>query len=283
MATLSAYLAISFEAISFALVFPMSNLIAERLYPSGNSLWAMVMNFSMVVGQLLSALFWGYFADRWGRRKIALTSTVACILMNLSFGLSTNYWWMVSSRFILGLACCLSTISYSLINEIERTSPRANAWVLVYWQVGYVLGNVIGGVFSEVSGKYPFVVPSLIASSFGVTTLVLSLFFMPETLTNNTEGKSYFAVLSCSKFRWNCLAMFAWNMVDIGFQEIVITWLWTGRYQGGLGLNWYEIISILSLSYLIMFMLEIPVYRILLKYLNILQITRFHFCVLQAY
>ncbi|KAG7012840.1 Protein ZINC INDUCED FACILITATOR-LIKE 1 [Cucurbita argyrosperma subsp. argyrosperma] len=57
---------------------------------------------SFMIGRLLTSVFWGIVADRYGRKPVILFGIISLIIFNTLFGLSLNYWMAVITRFLLG-------------------------------------------------------------------------------------------------------------------------------------------------------------------------------------
>jgi MFS family permease len=46
---------------------------------------------------------WGIAADRWGRKRCLMLSMLNVAILGIAFGLSTNFWMALFSRFMIGL------------------------------------------------------------------------------------------------------------------------------------------------------------------------------------
>lgn len=68
------------------------------------------------------------------------------------FGLSTNYWWAIASRALIGGFCCLSLVSKTIISELSNSDPGAMAWLVISFQTGNISGNVLGGLLADPYG-----------------------------------------------------------------------------------------------------------------------------------
>ncbi|KAM0940990.1 putative major facilitator, sugar transporter, major facilitator superfamily [Dioscorea sansibarensis] len=56
----------------------------------------------MMLGRALTSMSWGTFADRYGRKPAIVLSIISLIIFNTLFGLSTNFWMAIATRFLLG-------------------------------------------------------------------------------------------------------------------------------------------------------------------------------------
>ncbi|PWZ16720.1 Protein ZINC INDUCED FACILITATOR-LIKE 1 [Zea mays] len=86
------------------------------------------------LGRAISAMPWGMFADKYGRKPCIVISILSVIVFNTLFGLSTTYWMAIVTRGLLGLLC-------GILGPIKVTSSRA---------IALVIGPVIGGFLAQV-------------------------------------------------------------------------------------------------------------------------------------
>ncbi|CAF0779339.1 unnamed protein product [Adineta ricciae] len=114
---------------------------------------------SFSIGQLIASPIIGYVANRTDNNKMPLVvSTALIVVANLlygyvqsinNFGVS-NKWWLMLSRFIMGVGAANSTImrSYSSAATTlkERTAVMAN--LSAYQGVGFILGPLIQALFA---------------------------------------------------------------------------------------------------------------------------------------
>lgn len=74
--------------------------IAEREEDIGY--YAGYVGSAFMFGRALTSVLWGMIADRYGRKPVILFGSVTLVIFNTLFGLSTNFWMAVSTRFLLG-------------------------------------------------------------------------------------------------------------------------------------------------------------------------------------
>ncbi|PWZ33196.1 Protein ZINC INDUCED FACILITATOR-LIKE 1 [Zea mays] len=86
------------------------------------------------LGRAISAVPWGMFADKNGRKPGIVISILSVIVFNTLFGLSTTYWMAIVTRGLLGLLC-------GILGPIKVTSSRA---------IALVIGPAIGGFLAQV-------------------------------------------------------------------------------------------------------------------------------------
>ncbi|XP_041023596.1 protein ZINC INDUCED FACILITATOR 1-like isoform X2 [Juglans microcarpa x Juglans regia] len=144
----------------------------------------------------LTSVLWGMIADRYGRKPVIFFGTITVVILNTLFGLSTNFWMAVSTRFLLGSLCGILGPMRAYASEICCKEYQALGMSIIStsWGIGLVLGPAVGGflaqpaekypqIFSEESlfGRFPYLLPCLLISIFALGVSILC-FWLPETL-----------------------------------------------------------------------------------------------------
>ncbi|XP_074310751.1 protein ZINC INDUCED FACILITATOR-LIKE 1-like [Silene latifolia] len=165
---------------------------------------------SFMLGRALTSVLWGMIADRYGRKPVIIFGTASLVVFNTLFGLSTNFWMAITTRFLLGSFNGLLGPVKAYISEICREEHQATGMSVITtaWGIGLVIGPALGGllaqpaekypgIFSEDSlfGRFPYFLPCLITSIFAALVTV-GAFWLPESLhkhkpTQSSEYDSY--------------------------------------------------------------------------------------------
>ncbi|KAI7998074.1 Protein ZINC INDUCED FACILITATOR-LIKE 1 [Camellia lanceoleosa] len=157
---------------------------------------------SFMFGRALTSVLWGMVADRYGRKPVIMFGTISVVVFNTLFGLSTNFWMAVCTRFLLGSLCGILGPMRAYASEVCRKEYQALGMSIVStsWGIGLVIGPALGGflaqpaekypnIFSKESifGRFPYFLPCVTISLF---TLFVSIvcYWLPETLHNH-NGK----------------------------------------------------------------------------------------------
>ncbi|XP_062077133.1 protein ZINC INDUCED FACILITATOR 1-like isoform X1 [Humulus lupulus] len=151
---------------------------------------------SFMCGRFFTSLFWGMIADRYGRKPVIIFGTIAVLIFNTLFGLSTNFWMAVSMRFLQGCLCGNLGAVKAYASEICRKEYQALGMSIIStaWGIALVIGPALGGflaqpaekfpdVFSKESlfGRFPYFLPCLFISIIALVITILC-FWLPETL-----------------------------------------------------------------------------------------------------
>ncbi len=99
-----------------------------------------------LIGIMVGALFFGYLADRYGRRKLFLITLLIYSFFTLISAISPGYYWFLIFRFLtaIGVGAEYSAINSAISEMIPaRFRGRANAWVMNFWPIGGVLAALV--------------------------------------------------------------------------------------------------------------------------------------------
>ncbi|XP_039174034.1 protein ZINC INDUCED FACILITATOR-LIKE 1-like isoform X1 [Eucalyptus grandis] len=151
---------------------------------------------SLMFGRVLTSLFWGIVADRYGRKPVIVIGIITVVIFNTLFGLSVNFWMAIATRFLLGSLNGLLGPIRAYATELFREEYQALGITTVStaWGIGLIIGPALGGylaqpaekfpsIFSKESvfGRFPYFLPCLAISIFALVVSIAS-FWLPETL-----------------------------------------------------------------------------------------------------
>ncbi|KAK0585681.1 hypothetical protein LWI29_032300 [Acer saccharum] len=126
---------------------------------------------AFMFGRALTSVLWGVIADRYGRKPVIMFGIGAVVIFNTLFGLSTNFWMAISTRFLLGSLCGILGPMRAYASEVCRKEYQALAMSIP--------AEKYPNIFSKDSlfGRFPYFLPCLIISVF-----TLGVFFFCSSL-----------------------------------------------------------------------------------------------------
>ncbi|ORX99415.1 major facilitator superfamily domain-containing protein [Clohesyomyces aquaticus] len=160
--------------------------------------WASICISSYAVSLCLSAPAWGWAADRWGRKPTILLASLLQILALLLFGSAQTLVWPVGMCGVLGFASANSGTLRTVAAELvpwEELQPKAFGILPMMWNIGSILGPMLGGLLADPASQYPklfggnkflislpWLLPNLVICTILFIGLVSGIFFLEETL-----------------------------------------------------------------------------------------------------
>ncbi|KAG0164328.1 hypothetical protein DFQ30_010131 [Apophysomyces sp. BC1015] len=143
------------------------------------------------VFQFLTAILWGRFSDRHGRRPVILTSLIGNAISISCFGLSKNLWWAMGSRALCGIVNGNSGVARSMVTEITDETNRAAAFSIVSfcWGIGLIGGYLckptehFPGLFGNIQflKDFPYFLPCLVSAVGSFCGFLLGYCYLKET------------------------------------------------------------------------------------------------------
>ncbi|CAM9990009.1 unnamed protein product, partial [Ascophyllum nodosum] len=120
-----------------------------------------LLSSSFMIGRFLTSYFWGWFADRYGRRKVILVGLLSATALSVAFGVSWTFWWAFLMRFLLGALSGSEAVAKVLVSEIcgKEHEIVGMGSLTTAWSIGLVMGPGLGGLLVEPATRFPSVFP----------------------------------------------------------------------------------------------------------------------------
>ncbi|KAL0482931.1 hypothetical protein AKO1_010370 [Acrasis kona] len=162
--------------------------------------YAGLLGSSYYCTQLFAAFIWGYMSDRIGRRPVILIGITGSCITSLLFGFSTNIYWAIGTRMLLGALNGNVGVCKTYIGEVTDKTNQAKAfsYVGMSFSTSLIAGPLIGGFLSRPVTQYPnlfkqdsiikqfltrfpYVLPNLVVFTLCVIGFVTAFIFIKET------------------------------------------------------------------------------------------------------
>lgn len=144
-----------------------------------------ILQASFSAAQTLTGVFWGRVADSYGRKTVLLLGSLGTIVSCLGFGLSRNFIWALMFRALGGLVNGNIAVMRTMVSEIIKEKKyQARAFLLMpmCFNIGVIIGPVMGGVLADPAGSYPTLFGR--DSVFGGTAGVRWMLYWPYLTPN---------------------------------------------------------------------------------------------------
>ncbi|KAK0248321.1 hypothetical protein LTS09_016500 [Friedmanniomyces endolithicus] len=152
--------------------------------------------------QMLTAVLWGRLADdeRMGRKKVILIGLLGSAIGSLGFGFSSSFATAVLWRAVGGMLNGNMGVMRTMISEIvlvKKFQSRAFLLLPMTFNVGVIIGPLLGGLLADPVGSYPgvfgegyegwmarwpYALPNVVNAGFLVCSALGVLFGLEETL-----------------------------------------------------------------------------------------------------
>ena len=199
--------------------------------------------------QFLFAPIWGRWSDRVGRRPVLLVSVGGTCLGYFLWIFAGNFWALVLSRFVGGIASGNLSVATAAIADVTPRNARAKGMALVgiAFGLGFILGPAIGGwsvglnLADEAGSGFfalnPFSVAAIGSCILAFLNFLWLVFRFPETLPVEKRevqvaGKpGIFQLGKVENFavRRSCLA-YLFYMISFSGMEFTLTFLAVERF-----------------------------------------------------
>lgn len=141
---------------------------------------------AMGLTQFLFSPLGGELSDKYGRKIITMIGLAVLMVSQLIFSLGTELWMLYLSRFIGGAGVgLLIPANMAYVADVTTVENRGKGMGLLGSAItlGFVIAPGIGGFLAEFGLRVPFFVATVVA---GIALLV-SLLFLPETLSKEQQ------------------------------------------------------------------------------------------------
>jgi predicted MFS family arabinose efflux permease len=132
------------------------------------------------IAQFFATPIIGKLSDRFGRKPLLIISLAGTVIGNLMAGTAPNATVLFLARFLDGITGGNVSVAQAAIADITTPADRAKGFGI--FGASFGLGFVIGPVLSLVAQQRSLGTSFLVASGIAVIALVLTIFFLPETL-----------------------------------------------------------------------------------------------------
>jgi len=212
--------------------------------------------------QFLFSSVLGGLSDKYGRRPVLLISLLGLGIDYIFLAVAPSIFWLFIGRMIAGVSGASFTTAAAYIADISLPEKRAQNFGMigVAFGLGFILGPLIGGIFSSFGTRVPF----LIAAGLSLLNALYGYFVLPESLDqahrrpfewkranpvgmllNLKRYKSLYGLIAmiflisiaghAAQSTWTYITMlkFDWNETMVGY-SLAFVGLSIGIVQGGL-------------------------------------------------
>lgn len=174
------------EVLGFSLILPFLPFYAKELGANPLQISLMLTVFSAF--QFFMAPVMGKLSDRYGRKPLLLFSQLSTFLSFLILAFADNIWMLFASRLIDGLFGSNFVIAQAYLADISDEKERTEAFGIsgMAFGFGFMVGPAIGGFLAK---NVSYAMPSWIAATLSLLTMLMTVFLLKETVKKNGHDK----------------------------------------------------------------------------------------------
>ncbi len=175
------------DLLGLTIIIPLMPLYATTY---GGDAWTIgLLGATYPIAQFVGAPVLGRLSDRFGRRPVLLVSQIGTLIGFLLLGFANALWLLFLSRLIDGLSGANISTAQAVItdNTTEKTRTQGLGLLGAAFGLGFVIGPIIAAV-SLWAGADNYHIPAFIAAAFSLASLVLTFFWLPESLPAERRG-----------------------------------------------------------------------------------------------
>ncbi len=204
------------------IIAPVSPFIAERYGADGFAIGMLFTAYSIASFIALPGL--GALSDRFGRKTVLLLGSAVGYLIT---GIGGALWVLFLGRIIDGLTGANISTIYAYVSDVTEPKERGRTFGLLGAMagLGFVIGPIVGGVFSQISYEAPL----FVAAAITLANVVWGWVSMKESLpverraTSITLGQlnpatQLAGALKMPMLRWTLIATLLVALTFAGLQ-----------------------------------------------------------------
>ena len=177
------FITVLIDCIGIGIIFPVAaTIVTEVSHVSVTeaTTYSGLMMTCYALMQFLFSPLLGGISDRFGRRPVLLLSLLGLGIDYLFLTFADTLALLFVGRIIAGVCGASFTTAFACIADVSEPEKRAQNFGLMgaAFGLGFIIGPVLGGVFSEYGSRAPFVAAALLS----LINFLYGYFVLPETL-----------------------------------------------------------------------------------------------------
>ncbi len=182
------FITILIDCIGFGIIIPvLPNLIKEL---SGKPLavaseYGGLLLVAYAAAQFIFSPIVGGLSDKFGRRPILLISLFGLGIDYIFLSFAPTIAWLFVGRIIAGITGASFTTAMAYIADISTPEKKTQNFgmVGVAFGIGFIIGPMIGGLFSNMGIRVPF----MISAGLALLNWLYGYFILPESLAKENR------------------------------------------------------------------------------------------------
>lgn len=180
----------SLDNMALGLIPPLYPVMARDL-GVGEGALGVVTGVSILL-TAITAVVWGYWGDRTGRKRLLLAGTVVWAGSIALSGAAGSYWTLFGAQIVASVGLgCIASVGFSVISDF--IAPGRRGLVMSLWGLSQGAGTMLGSLMAGMVGASNWRLPFYLMAALGALFSVLYLFtFDPKRGRSEPELKEAF-------------------------------------------------------------------------------------------
>ncbi|SEB19324.1 TCR/Tet family MFS transporter [Pedobacter hartonius] len=182
------FITLLIDFTGYGIIIPVLPRLIEELTGGGISVAAVYggwLTISYSTMQFIGAPVLGGLSDRFGRRPVLLASLLGLGLDYVFLAFAPTIVWLFVGRIVAGITGASFTTAMAYIADVSEPEKRAQNFGMIgaAFGIGFIVGPVIGGLFSQFGLRVPF----LISAGLALVNWLYGYFILPESLAKENR------------------------------------------------------------------------------------------------
>lgn len=185
---LPVFVIIFIDLLGLTVIIPLMPLYATAF--GASAFMVGLLGAAYPVMQFIGAPVLGRLSDRYGRKPILVISQIGTFTGFIILGFANALWILFLARLIDGISGANISTAQAVISDStgERTRTQGLGLMGAAFGLGFIVGPIIAFVSLTLSGN-DYRVPAFIAAGFSLASIILTWFWLEETLPADQRGK----------------------------------------------------------------------------------------------
>ncbi|MBI9035260.1 MAG: TCR/Tet family MFS transporter [Bacteroidales bacterium] len=184
------FITILIDVIGIGVIIPVLPSLIQELTGGGLSDASKIggwLIFSYALMQFVFAPVLGAISDKVGRRPVLLIALFGLGIDYLIHAVAPTIAWLFLGRILAGIAGASITTASAYIADISSSEKRAQNFGMIgaAFGLGFIIGPVIGGVFSQWGVRMPF----YFSAGLSFVNFLYGYIVLPESLSKENRRK----------------------------------------------------------------------------------------------
>ncbi|MEJ2349211.1 MAG: MFS transporter [Anaerolineales bacterium] len=185
---LPVFIIVLIDLLGLTVIIPLMPLYATAF--GADAFLVGVLGAAYPIMQFVGAPVLGGLSDRYGRKPILIISQIGTFIGFIILGFANGLWMLFLARIIDGISGANISTAQAVITDSTTEKNRTQGLGLMgaAFGIGFILGPVIAFISLSLSNN-DYRVPAFVAAGFSLLSILLTWFWLEETLPAHERGE----------------------------------------------------------------------------------------------